>query len=384
MTGMKALRTLPWVFGGCLVVASSVGANRLLHPTDGQPPAGGDGGPGRPAVTAGGVIILGHVDSDPPPIPVGPPGLAMSAAVTKVLVKEGQEVQPGTPLVQFDDAMYQAKLRQAKAELEAAKADLTKAERAVQIHARQVEAQKSVVKSTEAQLRDAEDLLQAGKDKFERILAAERNLSTGQPLTESDKAQRRRENEDLRKGEMAVNQLRAQLDGEKAKLDILTMTPVAEDVKRAQAKVAGTEGAVAEAQAAIDASLRKAEVAGVVQQVAAAPGMTFGPSTRAPLVYLIPAGPRVIRAEAEPEFAARVAGSEGKRVTVYDSYNFALTYTGTVRHISPAFLPKRSSADALSVNGPNRVLEVLIDVADPAPPGKPPLRVGQPVRVAFQ
>jgi multidrug resistance efflux pump len=172
--------------------------------------------------------------------------------------------------------------------------------------------------------------------------------------------------------------------GEKAKLAALELAPVAEDVTRATAKVEGVQGAIAEAEAAIDACLRKAAVAGVVQQIAAAPGVTFGPSTRSPLLYLIPVGVRVIRAEAEAEFAHRMFGTEGKRVTVYDSYNPALTYTGTVRHISPAFLPKRSAAESLSVNGPSRVLEVLIEVPDATPAGQPPLRVGQPVRVAFQ
>jgi multidrug resistance efflux pump len=325
------------------------------------------------------------VDSDPSPIPVGPPGLlGVTPAVTKVLVKEGDEVKPGAALVQFDDAQFRAKLQTARAELAAAQADLAKAEKAVQIHAVQVDGQKTALKAAETDLKDAEDLLQVGKEKFDRILGIERSLSTGQPLTESEKAQRRRENDEIRKGEMAVNLLRAKVTGEKTKLAALELAPVAEDVARAKAKVDGVQGAIAEVEAAIAACLRKAEVAGVVQQVAAAPGMTFGAASRAPLLYLVPAGVRVVRAEVEAEFAPRVAGTDGKRVTVYDSYNFALTYPGTVRQISPAFLPKRSAADALSVNGPSRVLEVLIEVTDPAPAGKPPLLVGQPVRVAFQ
>jgi hypothetical protein len=111
--------------------------------------------------------------------------------------------------------------------------------------------------------------------------------------------------------------------------------------------------------------------------------MTYGPSSRSPVLILVPAGKRVVRAEVQAEFAYKMAGAEGKKVTVYDDTNFALTYPGTVRWVATAFLPKRSSDALLSVN-PSRVLEVLIDVADPAPAGKAPLRVGQPVRVAFE
>ena len=70
-------------------------------------------------------------------------------------------------------------------------------------------------------------------------------------------------------------------------------------------------------------------------------------------------------------------------MTIYDDTNFALTYEGTVRRVADSFLPKRGADVALTVS-PTRVLEVEIDIADPAPAGKPPLRVGQPVRVSFE
>ena len=72
----------------------------------------------------------------------------------------------------------------------------------------------------------------------------------------------------------------------------------------------------------------------------------------------------------------------GKKVTIYDNTDPKLTYEGTVERIGDAFLPKRRGGDAL-IPSDTLVLEALVIVSDPAPPGKPPLRVGQKVRVNF-
>jgi multidrug resistance efflux pump len=154
-------------------------------------------------------------------------------------------------------------------------------------------------------------------------------------------------------------------------------------IQQAQTKVEGLRGAVKEAQAAVDALLVKADIGGRVEQLRAAEGKTYGPSTREPVLILVPAGKRIVRAEVQAEFAFKVAGSEGKKVTVYDDTNFALTYEGTVRRVASSFLPKRGADVALTVS-PTKILEVEIDVADPAPADKPELRVGQPVRVSFE
>jgi hypothetical protein len=69
-------------------------------------------------------------------------------------------------------------------------------------------------------------------------------------------------------------------------------------------------------------------------------------------------------------------------VTVFAGEKYNDQYTGTARRVSGAFLPKRFGADGL-VNNPTRALECVIDIADPTPSGRPPLRPGQPVRVTF-
>ena len=92
---------------------------------------------------------------------------------------------------------------------------------------------------------------------------------------------------------------------------------------------------------------------------------------------------RLVRAEVVPEFAHKLAGSEGRKVVIYDNDNFNLTYEGTVERIGEAFLPRRFGSQDMTNLNANRVLECTIRVTDPAPAGKPPLRHGQPVRVSF-
>lgn len=383
MSVRTKLQVIPWILGLCVIAGSIAGA-RLIAPGDADAPRG-DAAPAPKKTNGpmtGGVVVLGTVDSETPPVQVGPPSIAGMAQVAKVLVVEGQDVSVGTPLVQFDDAIFRAKLRQAQAGLAAAKDDQVKAEAQKQIHAVQIDAQNLAIKNADADVKDAEAALQIGRDQFDRVLNADRSLSTNQPLSETEKQTRRRENLDLVKGEIAVNQLKSKAEAERKKLAGLALAPVDADIRQAAQKVVQMQATADEAQAAVDACLRKADVAGVVEQIAVGPGSTFGPSTRTPVLWLVPSGPRVVRAEVEAEFASKIADRSGTRVTIYDHTNFALTYSGTVKRVGTSFLPKRGAADTLSVNS-TKVLECLIEVTDPAPAGKPPLRVGQPVRVSF-
>ena len=70
-------------------------------------------------------------------------------------------------------------------------------------------------------------------------------------------------------------------------------------------------------------------------------------------------------------------------MTISDDSNTHLTYKGRVMRISDAFLPKPNGAPDMINGKSNLVLNVEIEVLDATPAGKPPLRVGQPVRVSF-
>jgi hypothetical protein len=388
---MNRLRALPWAIGICLLALTLLGANRLLNPEKSPGADGAKAGAKAPPST-GGTIALGTVDSDPPPVRVGPPGIGMQLTVKQVFVNErdGKELAPGSKLVQFDDAIFQARLQQAKAELAAAQEMKKKAEAARQIHTIEFARQQEAIQGASTELKAAEETLRIGEEKLEAYLRVAKDTS-GQPFTEAEKKKQREENVDLIQGRAKVDGLRKREADEKRKLEQLRLKPVDQDVAAAEAQIAGCNAKILEAQSAIDACLVKVpehlgvngSTTAIAEQVFAAPGMTFGPSTREPLLRLIPTGRRVVRAEVDAEFAFRWADKIGRKAVIYDANNFALTYEGTVSRIATAFLPKRSSFDSL-IGSSGNVLECLIEVTDPAPPGKPPLRVGQPVRVAIQ
>lgn len=383
MTWKAGFRATALAFGVCLAVAVLIGANRLLDQR--TQPTTASGGAVRLVSAAaphpGGVIVLGTVGPDP--IGIGQPAVAAMVTVTKILAKEGDTVQPGTPLVQFDDRMPRAKLAQARAEFAAAEQDLARADVQIQVHALQQELQQLAITAAKDDYTAAEAGRKALRDALDRVLDAERNLNTNQPLTEAEKQRRRDENADLLKAKTLVTQLQHKIESEQKKLTMLRLDPVAATRAQAAAKVERLKATIAEAEAAVDTCLIRAPIAGIIEQMLATPGMTYGPSSRNPLAWLVPSGNLIVRAEVEAEFADRVAGSVGKKVIIYDHNNFQLTYEGTVSRVGTAFLPKRTVGEVLAITPGTRVLECVIDVTDPAPTGRPPLRVGQPVRVSF-
>ncbi|MCZ2342152.1 MAG: HlyD family secretion protein [Bacteroidales bacterium] len=383
MTWKAGFRAIALAFGVSLAAAVLVGADRLLERGAGTTTATG-GAVQQVSGTAphpGGVIVLGTVGPDP--IGIGQPAVAAMVTVSKVLAKDGDVVQPGTPLVQFEDRMVRAKLAQARAELAAAEQDLIKADVQIQVHALQLELQQLAITAAKDDLTAAEAGYKATRDALDRVLDAERNLNTNQPLSDAEKQRRRDENAELQKTKALVTQLQHKVESEKMKLNLHRLDPVNATRTQAAAKVERLKATITEAEAAIDTCLIRSPIAGTIEQMLATPGMTYGPSSRNPLAWLVPSGNLIVRAEVEAEFANRVAGSMGKKVIIYDHNNFQLTYEGTVTRVGTAFLPKRTVGEVLAVTPGTRVLECVIDVADPAPTGRPPLRVGQPVRVSF-
>lgn len=379
--GSKLVRMVPWVAGVCLLVATLLGARHLL---DAEGPPGHAPGNGQPAnpPPAGGVTVLGEVDSDPTKCPVGPPAVAALLTVQKVLVEEGQTVAAGTALVQFDDTLVRPKVAQAQAAVDAARSDLLKANLQKALNPLKLKLQQLAVTTADGNEREATRGYDVAQQAAEKVLAAPK--FDGKAYTPEEKAQIMRDNPDLMMAAARATNLKAAAEKERQTYALMVqgLPALDADIAAATAKVAGTQAALAEAQAAVDACLVKAKVDGVVEQILATAGMTYGPASRDPVLWLIPAGRRVVRAEVEAEFAHRLVGKEQKKVSVTDGSNFALSYEGKVLRLGTAFLTKRSQSGGLVLNTV-KVVECLIEVADPTPAGKPPLRVGQPVRVVF-
>lgn len=377
-------KALPWVLGVALLAVSLVAALRLPAPDT----AGGNaGGPAAPvtAATVGGMTVLGTVDTPSGILPLYPPGVLGMPALTvkKVSVREGAAVSPGDVLVEFDAAAFAEKQEQAEHAHTAAQWTADQAAKKRDDHKFDVDRAKLGVEKAEGDLKSAQEIRQSVSDALEEALAL-KDIAKGDFLSEPEKAVRRKRSEPLQKADVAVRH--AELAVREAKLTLQQAEAggalLEKDVQRANAQVAAVQAQVDEARAWVEACKLKAQVAGTVEQVGVAEGMTIGPAARSPMMYLVPSGRRVVRAEIEAEFAHKIEGFLDRPVTITDAHNFNNTYPGVARRVNGAFLPKRFGGDTL-VNAPPRALECTIDVTDPAPAGKPPLRPGQPVRVTF-
>jgi multidrug resistance efflux pump len=386
-------KALPWLLGVALLAVSLVAALRNAD----TPLPGGSGGPVAlvSPLPAGAVTCLGTVDTDPPVMPIHAPGVLGLSALTvdKVLVREGDSVKPGDVLVQFDPTQFVHEVAVAEQKLNDAQWRLELAQLQREDFPRKLALQQLAVEVAEMKVKTAITKRDVGRRLFDRTLDAEFKPSTTarEPLSDAEKKRRREESQELIDADAAVELFKKGLEKEQADLKRLEatrsdangqrLTPADLDHQRVIAEVEGIREAIKSAKAKIEAFKLKAQVGGTVERLTAAPGMPFGPTAREPLLYLVPAGKRVVRAEAEAEFAHKIDAYVGKTVTVYDGSNFAVTYPGVVRRVVPAFLPKRYGDSPL---GPQtRVRECVIELTDPDSPGKPSLYPGQPVRVVF-
>jgi len=373
---------LPWVLGVGLLAVTLVAANRIGGTAAAQTRDDGKAAKGKSDGGPGGLTILGTVDAVPGVVRVDAPAVAGLLSVKNVLVAEGATVKEGDPLIQFDDELFRHGLAQAEAAVVAAKWIHEKALAGQRDHAQLLKKQQLAVSTAKYKWERAKVARDRGEEVFERAIGIERNPSTNAGLSEAEKDRRRKENQELIRAETFVELAKLDIESEEINLARLTASPVDADPNAAAAEVVRLTAKVAETKAMVDACRVTAKVTGTVEQVLATPGMLFGPGTRIAAMQLVPSGGRIVRAEVEAEFVARVADKAGKRVTITDSHHFNNTYDGVVVRVGTSLLPKRGAGDLLT--GPSaKVLECLIQVTDPNPPGKPPLVVGQPVRVVF-
>ena len=377
MTCLQKVRPLLLVFGGLLLIGSLLGAKVLTAggsedngQSPGEPTNGKDGS---------GPVVLGYADSDPSPIKPGLPPVLQSGEVAEVFVKAGDEVKAGDKLYRFNTTIYQAKLDTAQAGVASAKAELAKAEGAAAQHAKKVDLQRQVV----AAAKDKEQLALEAR-KLAEWNANENYRIQGVPKEQWEEKRKY----DIKLFELYKEHTVAKREHELAQAQLADVeaakaNQVDKLVDLAKAELHRVESLVNEADKAIELCTVKAKVDGTVERVYITPGDVMGISSREPAMILIPAGPRVIRAEVEAEFAHRIGQDKiGKTVTIYDNTDPKVQYKGVVKRIGTTFLPKRTNEGGFVPNE-TRVLEAVIEVTDPSPRGMPPLRVGQKVRVNF-
>lgn len=372
MNWLRKMRPVLIVIGLGLAVGSLVGARALTHGSGSEATAkSADPAPKG----AGGPVVLGTVDTDPPPVSYGLPPVLQSGTVLKVHVKDSDEVKAGQELYSFDSTIQQKDVDRAKAAVAYAETKVKQAEELAKQHKATIDFTRNSALAT------AERKVVAQQAHYNLVKASITKGYKAERIPEAEWDEKLKTEPSLYKANVDYDTALGERDVVKANLARLEAADPQVQVKEAQAAVEQARAEQAKAQAAVELCVVRARTAGTVEQVSISPGTTLGIGTRTPALWLIPAGPRVVRAEVEADFAHRVGPDRvGKQVTVMDHSDAKLTYTGTVRHIGGTFLLKRASAENF-LGGDTRVIEAVIDVADPSPAGKPPLRVGQRVRV---
>ena len=376
MTWLRRIRPLLFVLGAALAVGSILGAAVLTHPSDKSKEEKPKSANPAPVTNLRGPIVIGTVDSEPSPVPYLLPPVQQSGTVVKVFVTGGQEVKVGDALYEFDISIQSADLESTRPPLPRPSQRwrwLRSWPTSTIPRRRSPDRRSRLPRRTSSFMRAITPLLKS---------ALKTSYKT-QNYPEDSWPKRLQDDPNLYKANVDWVKAISEHAWKKAVYDGLARDNPRVYIHEAEAGVRQAQAAEHKAQIAIDLCTIRAKSAGTIERVTIGPGTTLGIGTRDPALWLIPAGKRIVRAEIEAEFAHRVGKEiEGKEVVVFDNTDPRLTYKGKVRTIGGTFLPKRSAGDSL-LNNETRVLEAVIEIADPAPANQPPLRVGQRVRVGL-
>lgn len=370
---MNQLKIIPIALGVVLLLVTLVGANRLSN-NNRDPQTGAGGRVGGAAKASDGLVAKGNVSAETDPMGFYVPVHLAAGRVVQVLVKNGQSVKKGDVLIRFDDWQFREDLRKAEAAVQASIRQHQIALAKQEQHKVLVEKAKLAIKNAEQSRDTAREMLEAIRKKLDFQL---RQLGG---MANIEKAIR--EEPEFLKAVGLLDAAENQIKEKTLDLELAQKEPIIPSVEAATFQSQMAQAEVERAKQAIAYCELKAEIDGVIERLAVAPGQIMYPQSRTPMFWLIPEGTRYIRAEIVPEFAYKIRDKDGAKVVISDDSTPGLVYEGVVEQIGTAFLPKSGGVDLL--NGkPTNVLEVSIRVVDPAPAGKPMLRVGQPVRVTI-
>jgi multidrug resistance efflux pump len=214
---MSRWKAIPWVLGVAALAVSLVAAKMMNADT----PANGGGNPApiKPTATLGGPTVLGTVDTLQTVARIDAPGVMgyPSLVVQKVLVEDGETVTPGQVLVEFDSSVIQPKVLQAEKELIAALWEVEQTRKVKEDHADRVALQNLAILKAETDLRYATEGRDTVRDTMEKVLSV-KDFQLQRILTDDEKKLKRRENADLQKLEMLVEETKLSVDKEKINL----------------------------------------------------------------------------------------------------------------------------------------------------------------------
>jgi multidrug resistance efflux pump len=293
-------------------------------------------------------------------IGLSPDNSPQPSTVTKVLVKEGDEVKKGQKLLELDTSQVELKVRESDIAIQAAKADLARAQ--AQVAGHQVE-----VDFLEKTWKAKQKALEAKQKEFEEIRQAADRGDGKNRL-------------DVQAAEAAMEEAKLNLDAARGKWQGMKDLAPTYAVDLAKQGIEKAQNLKDQAERALAQMTCTAREDGKIVRSFVSEGSQFGLGTRDPAFWFVKKGPLLVRAEVTQEFAGRVV--KGQKATIQDETDDKQSWTGRVTKVGDQFLHKRqsngSALDIFPVND-DRVLECIVTLdASQTPP-----RFGQKVRITL-
>jgi multidrug resistance efflux pump len=173
-----------------------------------------------------------------------------------------------------------------------------------------------------------------------------------------------------------VRKLEAAVEAAQARLDALALRDPAQEVRRAEAERRAKRAVRDQARHALREHTLRAPSDGMVLRLLASPGETLGQQARQPVLLFAPDKPRIVRAQVDQEFVARVAVGQPAEIRD-DATPAGPTWKGRVIRVANWFAQRRIILPDTPTLQDVRTLELIVQLD----PGQPPLRTGQRVRV---
>jgi multidrug resistance efflux pump len=309
-------------------------------------------------------VCFGRVDVPSGVVSLHPTQLGR---VEDVRAHEGQDVEAGQVLLVMDCKMADQLVVQARQDVQAALAQLELAQKLRKQHDLRESEQQAAVDVARARVKQAEGVLTRKKEIVALGQANEKDLP---PLV------------------AMVEEAQAALRAEERKLDELKLlrTPPGEkplEIRRAEADLAAKEARLRQAEIGLAECHVLAPTRGTVLRVLVAKGDVLGLQAARPAILFLPDEEPIIRAEVEQEVAAKVR--EGQPVVIEDDAMGTVSWNGKVSTLSRWFAQRRSVLLEPGQLNDARTLEAIIrpDPIQLTDPARPPLRIGQRVRVVI-
>jgi multidrug resistance efflux pump len=300
-----------------------------------------------------GVACLGYVDLESNVTSLSP---VQPGRVAEVLVHENDRVAAGKVLLRLEDTAARLQVAEAEIALKKAQGRLTYV--------------RNLPEQQQARLQQQREAAAAAADRA----AATRSLSTRK---EKLAAIGQLDSEEVAAARDEVKQYEAMARAELSRLAELRLTDPAEEVRQAELDVKALAVRLEQARHNLAECALKAPQAGTVLRILVGPGDILPRQTGQPALLFAPQGQRIVRAELDQEFVARVHADQP--ALIRDDSPSGLCWRGKVLRVADWYTQRRNlSYDAAQIRD-SRTAECLIalDASQPEP------RLGQRVRVTI-